>query len=151
MKDESWGNSTSKPWVWMSLEPPSKDSDGPLSPELQKEIRNIIAALRNEGVEAEPAEPEDFGFLVNCSSVVGDANFIHGLLIPIAQLGFPAVAGITGAWLRGMFGRKVKIEFYHDGRPNTIEAETPDQVTSLIKVARREARPWGRLTGENAK
>lgn len=105
-----------------------------LSSEYQTELRGVSAAFRAEGIGA--VAP----FIV-MDSPGGGGGYVGEFIIPLAQIGVPAVAGIVGAWLHAKFGRKVRVEFYADGAIKSVEAQTPEQISSLIELARREAQP----------
>jgi hypothetical protein len=68
-------------------------------------------------------------------------GYVGEFIIPLAQIAAPGITAIVGAWLHARFGRKVRIEFYADGNVKRAEAQTPEQVISLIKAARHEAQP----------
>ena len=108
----------------------SPDEPELFSSESQAEIANVGSAFRDEGIEAHATS---VGFYIGGGGYFGD------FIIQAAQIGVPAIAGIAGAWLHGRLGRKVKVEFYADGKPKRIEAQTTEQVNSLIETARREA------------
>lgn len=111
-------------------------SDDPslFSPEAQAEIQGVRNAFGNEGIDA--AAP----FMV-MDSPGGGGGYVGEFIIPLVQFGAPAIAVIVGAWLRGRFGRKVRVEFYADEQLKRVDAQTTEQVTSVIEAARREAQP----------
>jgi hypothetical protein len=104
------------------------------SSESQAEIQSVRDALRNEGIEA------DAPFMV-MDSPDGGGGYIGDFIIQVAHIGVPAVAGIIGAWLHARFGRKVRAEFYADGKPKRIDAPTTAEFISVLEAARREAQP----------
>lgn len=112
----------------------SSDDPPLFSPETQADIQGVRNALRNDGIDA--AAP----FMVVDSADAG-GGYLGEFIIPLAQFGAPAIAVIVGAWLRGRFGRKVRVEFFADGRLKRVDAQTTEQVTSVIEAARRKAQP----------
>jgi hypothetical protein len=109
--------------------------DPPLfSSEAQTELRGVRDAFRAESIDASAS------FMVMDSPDAG-GGYIGEFIIPLAQIGAPAVAGIVVAWLHSKFGRKVRVEFYADGAIKRVEAQTPEQISSVIELARREAQP----------
>ena len=109
--------------------------DPPLfSPEAQAEIQGARSALRDAGIDA--AAP-----IMVMDSPGAGGGFVGEFIIPLANVGAPAVAAIVGAWLHGKLGRKVRIEFYADGTVKKVEAPTVEGVTALIEGARVSAQP----------
>jgi hypothetical protein len=109
--------------------------DPPLfSSEAQTELRGVRDAFRAEGIDASAP------FMVMDSPGAG-GGYIGEFIISLAQIGAPAVAGIVGAWIHSKFGRKVRVEFYGNGAIKKVETQTPEQISSLIELARREAQP----------
>jgi hypothetical protein len=113
-----------------------RSSDDPtlFSSEFQTEVQNMRSSFRQQGIEA------DTPFMVMDAPAAG-GGYLGEFIMQVAQIGVPAVAGIVGAWLHGRFGRKVRVEFHADGKPKRIEAQTPEQVISIIEITRREAQP----------
>jgi hypothetical protein len=99
-----------------------------------EEIQSVRNALRNEGIEA------DTPFMV-MDSPDAWGGYTGEFIIQVADIVVPAVAGIIGAWLHGRSGRKVRVEFYADGKPKRIDAPTAAEFTLALEAARREAQP----------
>jgi C-terminal processing protease CtpA/Prc len=102
--------------------------------EYQSELQSFRHSLQKAGVEVSSSDTK-------MDSPAAGAGWVNEFIIPIAQIGVPAVATIVGVWLHGRFGRKVRVEFYADGKPKRIEAQTPEQLISIIDETRREAQP----------
>jgi hypothetical protein len=106
-----------------------------LGKKYQSELQSIRQSLQKDGVEFSSSDTK-------MDSPAAGAGWVNELIIPIAQIGVPAVVGIGVAWLHGRFSRKVRLEFYADGKPKRIEAETPEQLISIIEeITRREVQP----------
>jgi len=112
----------------------SSDDQPLFSPEAQAEIKVVRDALRSSGIDA------DAPFLVMDSPGAG-GGYVGEFIIPLVQFGAPAIGVVVGAWLRGRYGRQIRVEFYSDGNLKRIDAQTPEQVSSVIETARREAQP----------
>lgn len=84
-----------------SIENAAAATDDPplFSSETQTELRGVRDAFRAESIDASAP------FMVMDSPGAG-GGYIGEFIIPLAQIGIPAVAGIVGAWLHGKFGLK---------------------------------------------
>ena len=112
----------------------SPDDPATFSSEYQAELRLVLAALHDSGIEA----ISDTMALDAAESFGGQ---IGEIAIPIAKYGVPALSGIIVGWLKGRAGRKVKVEFFADGGLKKIEAPTADEVIVMLEAVRRDARP----------
>jgi hypothetical protein len=63
------------------------------------------------------------------------------LIIALASIASPIVTHVLVAWLQRKPGRKVRVEFHPGGEVKTVEAQTEEQVLSLVKALDQEARP----------
>ncbi len=111
------------------------DDDAPtFSHDHQAELRHVLSALRDKGVE-----PEAPFMAMDAADAV--SGYTGQLIISLAQIAAPVLTAALVAWLKGRPGRKVRVEFYPDGKPKKVEAQTEEQVLKLIKAAREESEP----------
>jgi hypothetical protein len=61
--------------------------------------------------------------------------------IIIALASISAITKILVAWIQRKPGRKIRVEFHPRGKVKTVEAQTEEQVLSLVKALDQEARP----------
>ena len=102
--------------------------------EYQAELQGVRDSFQKEGISASAP-------FMTMDSPGAVGGYVGEFIIPITKIGVPAIAGIVGAWLHAKFGRKVRVEFYADGAIKSVEAQSPEQISSLIDMARREAQP----------
>jgi hypothetical protein len=112
----------------------SPDDPPTFSSEYQTELRTLQGAFRAADIQADSA-------VMALDSVESFGGQIGEFAISIAKYGSAALPGIVIGWLKARAGRKAKVEFYADGRPKKIEAQTSEQVILMLDAVRREARP----------
>jgi hypothetical protein len=108
---------------------PAQD-DPPLgSPEYQAELRNFEQDLESNGLEVSPIV--EFREAWIPEPIV--APYLGDFIIKLAAIVGPVLGAGVGAWLRGRYGRKVRIKV----GANEIEAEaqTVEEVERLIARA----------------
>ncbi len=113
---------------------PSQDDPETFSSDYQSELRTLQTAFRSAGIEAESTT-------YALDSVESFGGQIGEFAIPIAKYGISALSGIIVGWLKAKAGRKVKVEFFADGRTKKIEAPTAEEVVLMLDAVQRDARP----------
>jgi hypothetical protein len=93
------------------------------SKEYQAELRLFTQSMRAQGIEYRSRD-----YLVEVTSGVGFA--LGEFLVVAKALSTPALAGLVGAWLRGKYGRKVKLKY----KDLQVEATTVEDVERLVKL-----------------
>lgn len=111
----------------------SPDDQPTVSSEYQTELQSFQAAFRDADIDAKSS-----GMALD--SIESFGGQIEEFAIPIAKYGIPALSGIIVGWLKGRAGRKVRVEFFADGGPKKIEAQTPEEVISMFNAVSQEAR-----------
>jgi hypothetical protein len=111
------------------------DDEAPtFSHDHQAELRHVLSALRDKGVE-----PEAPFMTLDAADAV--SGYTGQLIISLAQIAVPVLTAALVAWLKGRPGRKVSVELYSDGKLRKAEAQTEEQVLKLMKAAREGAEP----------
>jgi hypothetical protein len=113
---------------------PSPDDKPTFSLEYQMELRSLQDAFVAAGIKADSA-------VMALDSAESFGGQIGEFAIEIAKYGSAALPGIVIGYLKARAGRKTKVEFYADGSPKRIEAQTPEQIISMLNAVSREARP----------
>jgi len=105
----------------LMLGPDEQPFDSPTS---QNEFNDIYEAMKAHGLVVEPR------ILVRKSAGSG-VRLLGEFLVPIAQVGIPALAGILVGWLQGRASRKVRIKV------GDVEAEagTLEELETLLQRA----------------
>jgi hypothetical protein len=109
-------------------------------PEYQKQLVDFYKALQDAGIEVSPRlffQDSAPGGMVAFQTV----TYLGEFGIPLARIGVPALAGAVVAWLNMRSRRVTSASFYANGRIKEIKARTPEEVMSLLEVARKEAEP----------
>jgi uncharacterized membrane protein len=65
----------------------------------------------------------------------------------LAAATLPLITGFLGAWLKGRYGRKVRLKIGKHGEIDA-EAQTVEQVKELVKTARKEPKRKKKSSGE---
>jgi len=105
------------------------------SPTVQAELLNTKRAIEAQGVEV-----SGFPYMV-MDSVGGGGGAVGEYIIPLTAALAPIITGVAGAWLHGLFGRKVRVEFYESGQLKKLDANTADDVSSIMELAARLGEP----------
>jgi hypothetical protein len=116
--------------IWLERGPNDAET---FTKEHQAELHDIIGALHKDGIELEAPF-----MAVDAADAIG--GYTGQLVISLAQSASPFLLAALVAWLKGRPPRKVRIEFHANGKVKTIEAQTDDQVLSLVKTLDKEAR-----------
>lgn len=113
---------------------PSPDDPPTFSLEYQTELRSLQDAFRAADIKADSA-------VMALDSAESFGGQIGEFAIEISKYGSAALPGIVIGYFKARTGRKAKVEFYADGSPKKIEAQTPEQIISMLKAVSHEARP----------
>ena len=98
----------------------------------QIDLHEFIDALRKQGIELEAP------FLaVDAADAV--SGYTGQVIISLVQAVGPVLTGVLVAWLKRP-GRKVRVEFHPSGKTKTVEAQSTEQVLSIVKALDEEAR-----------
>ena len=114
--------------IWLERAPDDAET---FTKEHQGELHGVVDALREKGVELEAP----FMAMDAADAVSG---YTGQLIIALASIAIPALTTALVVWLKGRAGRKVRVQFYPDGKLKNVEAQTPDQVVELVKAVRPE-------------
>jgi hypothetical protein len=110
--------------------------DAPLrSSEYQQALRDFEQSLRESGFT--PSIGLKF---LDATAGVSPAVYNGAFTIAVGAL--PVIGGLVGAWLKGRYGRKVRLEIGKNGEIKA-EAQTVEQVDELVKMAHKKPRKTG--------
>ncbi len=70
--------------------------------------------------------PGTFGLLTE--HLTGD------FFLDIVTVGGSVISLTLGAWIKGRFGRRARLEFYADGNVKKIEVRTPDEIRAVLEM-----------------
>jgi muconolactone delta-isomerase len=118
--------------IWLLRSPDDAET---FTSDHQEELREVLAPLLRDkelDIDAPVMALEPNG------SVYG---YYGQLIIALASIASPIVTHVLVAWLQRKPGRKVRVEFHPGGEVETVEAQTEEQVLSLVKALDQEARP----------
>jgi len=98
----------------------------------QAELREVLGPiLRDKGLEVDAP----FMTLDSADAVSG---YTGEVIIALASI--PAITKVLVAWIQRKPGRKVRVEFHPNGKIKTVEAQTEEQVLSIVKAVNQEGR-----------
>jgi len=112
----------------------SEEDPALFSAEVQSELRASKSALESQDVEVYAA------FMV-MDAVGGGGGYVGEYVIPLAKIASLIITGVAGAWLKGKFGRKVRIEFFANGAIKKLQASSVEEVAAVIEMARAQGEP----------
>jgi Asp-tRNA(Asn)/Glu-tRNA(Gln) amidotransferase A subunit family amidase len=116
--------------IWLERAPDDAET---FTKEHQAALDGAVDALRKNGVELEAP------FLaVDAADAV--SGYTGQLIISLASFASSIVTAALVAWLKGRPGRKIRVQFHPDGKLKTVEAQTPEQVLSIVEALEKEAR-----------
>ena len=114
--------------VWLERSPDDAET---FTPEHQVELQGVVGTLRAQGVELEAP------FLaVDAADAV--SGYTGQLIASLAAS--PILTAAAVAWIKGRQGRRVRIEFFPNGKVKKIEAQTAEEVLSIAAALKEEAR-----------
>jgi hypothetical protein len=100
---------------------PGEDASGKGSAESQ-----LVDALKANNISAYPR--------YFTRDAVGEGATYLGQAIEVVEKALPVVGTVVGIWLRGRFGRKIKLKVDDDGVE--VEAQTAEDVEKLLEAAK---------------
>jgi hypothetical protein len=115
--------------IWLGRSP---DDAKTFTKEHQAELYEMLGPLLPDK-ELEVDAP--FMALDSADAVSG---YTGELIVALASI--PAIAKVLVAWIQRKPGRKIRVEFHPSGKVKTVEAQTEEQVLSIIKTVNQEAR-----------
>jgi hypothetical protein len=110
------------------------------SPEYQQSLRDFAESLRANGISRSVGMRT-----MDAAGGVSPAVWNGGFGLAAATL--PLITGFLGAWLKGRYGRKVRLKIGKHGEIDA-EAQTVEQVKELVKTARKEPKRKKKSSGE---
>jgi hypothetical protein len=117
--------------IWLER---AGDDAPTFSHDLQAELRTVLDAARHDK-EIELEAP-----FMTVDAVDAVSGYTGQLIVSLAQIAAPVLGMTLVAWLKGRPGRKVRVQFYPDGKLKNVEAQTPEQVVDLVKAVGHEAK-----------
>lgn len=110
---------------------PSPDDSALRSSEYQQAIRDFRDLLRAHGLKPSMR-------IQTMDAAAGNAPSILDGVFSLATASLPVVGTCLGFWLKGHYGRRVRIEFDKDGEVKKAEAQTVEDIEKLLKAAARK-------------
>jgi hypothetical protein len=117
--------------IWLERSPDDAET---FTKEHQAELRGVVGAIREKGVELEAP-------FMAVDAVDAVSGYTGELIIAITSI--PAIAQVLVAWVKRKSGSKLRVEFHPDGKLKSVEAQTEKQVLSIAEALEREGRAKG--------
>jgi hypothetical protein len=117
--------------IWLQRAP---DDTATFTRGHQAELRELLGPILRDkelGIDA------PFMMLDSVDAVSG---YTGQVIVSLAQIASPVLTAALVAWLKGRPSRKVRVEFHPGGEVKTVEAQTEEQVLSLVKALDQEPR-----------
>jgi hypothetical protein len=117
--------------IWLYRGPDDAET---FTKDRQAELREVLSPILHDK-ELEAKAP--FMALDSADAVSG---YTGQFILSLAQIASPVLTAALVAWLKGRPGRKVRVEFHPSGTVKSVEAQTEEQVLSIVKTVDQEAR-----------
>jgi hypothetical protein len=117
--------------VWLGRGP---DDAKTFTKDHQAELYEVLGpVLRDKGLEVDAP-------VMTLDSADAVGGFTGEMIIALAYIARPLITHALVAWIKRKPGRKIRVEFHPGGKVKTVEAQTEEQVLSLVKALDQEAR-----------
>jgi hypothetical protein len=120
---------TGKIAIWLDRSPNDPET---FTKDHQAELHEVLGPLlRDKELEV------DAPFLA-LDSADAVSGYTGEVIIAITSI--PAIAQVLVAWVKRKPGRRVRVEFHPSGKVKSVEAQTEEEVLSIVKAVDQEAR-----------
>jgi hypothetical protein len=117
--------------IWLDRSP---DDANTFTRDHQTELQEVLGPLlRDKELEVDAS----FMALDAADAVSG---YTGELIVALASIASPLVTHVLVAWLQRKPGRKLRVEFHPNGKVKTVEAQTQEQVLSIVEALNQQAR-----------